>query len=566
MNSHAVSVTDKFGLRRPGVLCSLTGILLATLFVMHCLVINFISDDAFISFRYVKNFLNGHGLVFNPGERVEGYTNFLWVVILAISQYLLPAISLLRISQVLGVLIGAATVCMIVAFSSKQQPLRSFAWVGAALLSAHTGFVAWATGGLEGSLFAFLAFAGAWAHVHYVVRRDRWWLAPLLFALTTMTRPDGCLFFAVTGIHFFFFERGRTGRWFNPRLFLWLAVFLAVYAPYFGWRYSYYGYLLPNTFYAKTTGIHLAVYERGVRYLWEYFRDYGLFLPFLYVFLLIRQRSWIWEGYFSCQTVVYLGYIVSVGGDGLAFSRFVSYIAPFLCLLLQRAIQEVHDLLGSLFPKRTWLVASTCAVVIVGTIASSLRPGIGVLLFPERARSYERRSRLSFPGYGTGHSYKWFTNYFVDRQAVAARWLEANAPPNSLVAASPAGSISYYMSHRLIDMLGLNDIHIAHSEATIREPGRGRAGHEKGDGQYVLSRSPDFILLGNVAVLAFPVDAQHMPEELLLKSEHEIWNEPGFHRDYDLVTVRLAPDGLFQYFTFYRKKTLASSGVTRASR
>ena len=40
-------------------------------------------DDAFISFRYVDNLVAGHGLVFNAGERVEGYTNFLWVILLA---------------------------------------------------------------------------------------------------------------------------------------------------------------------------------------------------------------------------------------------------------------------------------------------------------------------------------------------------------------------------------------------------------------------------------------------------------------------------------------------------
>ena len=40
----------------------------------------FLTDDAFISFRYVRNLLEGHGLVFNPGEYVEGYTNFLWIL------------------------------------------------------------------------------------------------------------------------------------------------------------------------------------------------------------------------------------------------------------------------------------------------------------------------------------------------------------------------------------------------------------------------------------------------------------------------------------------------------
>src|SRR5262245_38480236 len=42
-----------------------------------------LTDDAFISFRYLANFFAGHGLVYNPGERVWGYTNFLWTVLLA---------------------------------------------------------------------------------------------------------------------------------------------------------------------------------------------------------------------------------------------------------------------------------------------------------------------------------------------------------------------------------------------------------------------------------------------------------------------------------------------------
>src|SRR4051794_37248022 len=44
----------------------------------------FTIDDAYISFRYAENLASGHGLVYNLGERVEGYTNFLWVVLLAL--------------------------------------------------------------------------------------------------------------------------------------------------------------------------------------------------------------------------------------------------------------------------------------------------------------------------------------------------------------------------------------------------------------------------------------------------------------------------------------------------
>ncbi|MBU8934805.1 MAG: hypothetical protein KOO62_12515, partial [candidate division Zixibacteria bacterium] len=44
--------------------------------------LNFIQDDAYISYRYVANFLNGDGLVYNIGERVEGFTNFGWVILM----------------------------------------------------------------------------------------------------------------------------------------------------------------------------------------------------------------------------------------------------------------------------------------------------------------------------------------------------------------------------------------------------------------------------------------------------------------------------------------------------
>ena len=70
----------------------------------------------------------------------------------------------------------------------------------------------------------------------------------------------------------------------------------------------------------------------------------------------------------------------------------------------------------------------------------------------------------------------------------------------------------------------------------------------------MLSRSPDYILMGNVAVLPYPLDEPLMARKLVLKSEHELWDNPEFHRRYELVSVRLADTGVFQYFSFFRKK------------
>jgi len=101
-------------------------------------------------------------------------------------------------------------------------------------------------------------------------------------------------------------------------------------------------------------------------------------------------------------------------------------------------------------------------------------------------------------------------------------------------------------------MLGLNDAHIGHTSTA--DLGKGRAGHEKGDGKYVLSRSPDYVLMGNVAVLPYPVDKERMAKKLVRKSEHELWAEPRFHDTYELVCFQLSNTGGFSLFYVFQKK------------
>src|SRR5580765_5310173 len=74
----------------PVAACRRGGWIVAALFLVACgamlwwyvCVLQFFCDDSYISYRFSQNFAAGHGLVYNVGERVEGYTNFLWVVML----------------------------------------------------------------------------------------------------------------------------------------------------------------------------------------------------------------------------------------------------------------------------------------------------------------------------------------------------------------------------------------------------------------------------------------------------------------------------------------------------
>src|SRR5690242_18138108 len=87
------------------------------IYVLHCLAVNYVVDDSFITFRYVRNFVRGNGLVYNPGERVEGYTNFLWAMILSGILWINSNVNLLVVAQLLGIMFGAATILLAVKFS-----------------------------------------------------------------------------------------------------------------------------------------------------------------------------------------------------------------------------------------------------------------------------------------------------------------------------------------------------------------------------------------------------------------------------------------------------------------
>lgn len=524
------------------------------IYLVHCWLVNYVVDDSFITFRYARNLVHGNGLVYNPGERVEGYTNFLWTILLSGFLWLNSNVDLLAVAQRLGVAFGAATIALTIGFSWRIHGKVSLSGlIAAAFLAANSAYIAWSTAGLETTFFAFLVFAGSYAYLVRLEDQRHWIAAPALFALAGLTRPEGLLFFSVVSAHLMIEEFRNRRKLLSGRLIVWAAVFAVVFLPYYLWRFNYYGFPFPNTFYAKVGG-GADQYLRGLHYLWLFAKSFGLLLllpPLVAIaFQPVRKR---WAELFILQTGAYVTYVAYVGGDGLAFFRFMVPVLPFIYLLAQEGALLLYRWGSHLtLVQRTPLIPSAAGVLLALALVLTGKHALSAVLFPESYRWREPQSELSFPGTGRDHHYLWFDNYFVDRLAVAAKWLEHNAEPGAVVASTPAGAIGYYMSLNVIDMLGLNDLHIA--RATTENMGKGRAGHEKGDGRYVLSRSPDYILLGNVAVLPRKLEDDDMAKKLVRKSEHEIWRDPEFHNRYERVAVKLSDQGVFQYFTFYKRK------------
>jgi len=150
-------------------------------------------DDSFISYRYAVHLAYGKGLVWNLGERVEGYTNFLWTVLLAAgARWLdLPALS-----RVLALVAGVGTLWLLVRLGERHFASRPSSPLLVALpplLYAATGSEArLAVSGMETLLFVFLIISAV--SLLFLSRQDRSLAAGLVFALATMTRPEGVLY------------------------------------------------------------------------------------------------------------------------------------------------------------------------------------------------------------------------------------------------------------------------------------------------------------------------------------------------------------------------------------
>ncbi len=297
----------------------------------------FLTDDAFISFRYVRNLLEGHGLVFNPGEYVEGYSNFLWVLELAA---LWGAFGL-RPEHTAPWLSVACTIGTLVAMLWWVGRLpglphrRLVAWMALGLVCSSATFGMWTPAlGLETRQFTFFVVLAVVGLTLYPESRRALLGVSLSLAAASLTRPEGPLFAACCFAWYAGQRRVGTGRWWPgwyDATALVAPIALLVVGHYL-WRYGYYGEWLPNTYYAKYVR---PWYEAGIRYLAAAAIETGLYL-LLPLAGLALVRDWR-----ERRSLVYLlpllciglhtAYVARIGGDFFEY-RPLDFYWPLLAV------------------------------------------------------------------------------------------------------------------------------------------------------------------------------------------------------------------------------------------
>lgn len=508
-----------------------------------------LADDAFISFRYAANLAAGEGPVYNPGERVEGYTNPLLVFITAafIKLGVTPAVGIVWLGILCALLLLplAYAVGRHIAQEQRASPLLL---VAPLLIAANPNVGYWSVTGLETIPFTLLALLGLYRYLREQHDAHRLRIAGFVFALCYLMRPDGALFFVAAMIHRALFPRlvrGRAELFDRARAALPVVVpFAVIVAAHVLFRRLYYDSWLPNTFYAKTGG-SIPHVEYGLNYVHAYVATYGGYLvhllPILYVLLTGVGSG---AGLLLLSIGLYLVFVTAVGGDYSHHFRMIVPVIPLLAVVWQEALRrlwrrEVEPRLH----RRTAARAAVAVIVAGAVLALSARVLLTAdVTFPWMTyvnRGFSaRRAWSNFALLIRGQAY-WMSWERACGPTVIGRWLARHCPEDTLIASRTAGRIPYYSGLPTIDMLGLCDRHIARATPPRRSQ---YVGHEKYDGRYVVSRAPDIIVVSLGRTWRHvPPDPRAVVLELSRRSPvmHDVVHAPGFWGDYRYALVAL---------------------------
>jgi hypothetical protein len=471
------------------------------------------SDDAFISFRYAERFAEGKGLTWNDDMRVEGYSNPLWVFILAAAK--VAGCDLLAAAKFLGIVFAAATLFMLYLLSATAtkkwtSPLNLAAPF---ILAVNADFHYWTPSGLETALFAFLSTLALYLFIRERAAPDSTPVSALVFFLAAITRPEGVVLFAGAFVYVvvskarygFRGEKGTPAR----REMFWLLLFAALYIGFLAFRIAYYGKLFPNPFYAKLGGA--SDLSHGAAYV-------GVFLSECAPLLILAPLALLTAGAGPRIAVAafalfipYAAALIYMGGDWMNNWRLWCNILPLIALIISFAFAGAISLLCAIPAGRksrnvSIIIFVACFILAVVFLFG---PGIGGLA---NAFSFKRLPVI----YAQEVDY----TYVAGREI--GEYLRENAPAGASVAVNHAGAIPYYSKLKAIDMTGLNDSYIASI--------RGKGLHQKYDADYVLSERPDFIVLNTHSkVLPFGIVPNYW------EGETAIFNHPWFKKNYEMI-------------------------------
>jgi hypothetical protein len=528
-------------------------------------VLEFIKDDAYISWRYAHNLVTGNGLVFNRGEHVEGFTNFLWVLVVAPFEAL--GWDVFQVCQVLGTALGIVCLALTARMTRWLQNDRGALWFvwGAVWLAGSSSFVLWAQAGLEQPLVSLLPVAGAYLLWRARERvnaaspnrdeagdRKHHLYAGLIMGAACMTRPELHLMAILAGLPLVF-DAVRARRITRAQL-LYVAGILVVTVPCHTFRYLYYGSLIQNTFYVKT-GSGKEVWHVGLRTLRDMFLfNYSGVLVMVAPLAFANRQHRVEKVTMAIIALAFMAFYVSVGVDEMQWHRLYLPALPFLCMLAALGARNLVTLVASFVPEDRRERAVMGALV-----------GMWGAVSIAAATSF----RFSYEEMGGYNGHGDFAGTF---HPDLGKFLVRHERPHALVAFQDMGSTPYHAPDiDFLDFFGLVDKTVAHARHDMGlHTFIGGAGdtQKKYDAQmreYFFQRSPEWTIFtiytprGQENQLAKEFDQDPTGGGFGDAFRHNsvqfgLWDDARFRDNY--VPVRTWPRSRSYYLTLFRRKDL----------
>jgi arabinofuranosyltransferase len=482
----------------------------------------FTVDDAFITFRYARNLSTGLGPVFNPGERVEGYTSFLWMLLLSLGHRL--HLDPIPLSKLLGLISTLATMGIVIwsAWLVSEHP-RRVGFVAGFGLALCADVALSSVAGLETTFF-MLWISAAVARSLWEEQSESLPWSAVLFALAGLTRPEGLAFFALYLVYQVLIARRKLKHVLLASLF-----FLVLVGPHWAWRLAFYGQALPNTYYAKMVPLPVR-FLRGCVYIVHFFVHGGFFFV-MGGYLALRQRNCKLR-YLLWMAAGGLGIAWWEGGDWMEGHRFLVPVIPIYCLIAAEAFSTAYEQASATVPGARLSFAGR-------SLAAAVLTGLYVVTTVLVTWNLWHYTTVRAEGYRGAHM-------------ALAEWLEAAYPANNAVALMDVGIVGYYTDLRVIDITGLTDATIAHSPSARSLS----IFHEKiYDPSYVLDQEPGVIVLVSTDThLApdYPIDMRIYTDE---RFQH------AYVLDHTLEHYHDERLGIYTLLVFRRQKAPSRSKV-----
>ena len=484
---------------------SILAALVVLFFLTHLITyFDFTEDDAAIGFRYAANLFDGEGLTYNPGDRVEGYSNFGYIVLIGVfyklsSLFGNPRPYMIWIAKLINMTAGLLTLFLCYRFSRDiLKKERYLAFLTTILVAANGAFMINAASPMETATYTALLTAAMYCLARYLTRpplppgehdpsllplprgegrgeRFSVLLLPTVpLVLLALWRIDAPILVLALGMSLAIARKLR----FRKQDFVMAAGVLVIFAAYTTFRYLYFGEIFNNPFHTKVNLSFASPIESA--YTNVYFSHLGdNSLVFLLLFLLalaIDHEKYLMP--FTLVTAQWL-YMCIIGGDWMTGFRFWAPLTPAICFLIVGAIDVPFTKVS------TGMQKALKTLIIVCLIAWWFNSGRTIYELGCRTpysfiRNFGKKSLVEYNGY-------WPT----------ARWLNENAGKDAVMVIDEGGFIPFLTDLPAIDTYGLCNHHLARIEGR-----RGSLGLvitwdlSQPGSRYIASLRPDLLIIG----------------------------------------------------------------------